>query len=472
MVTLQTLRNSRFNPLRALPWNLAAWALTAAVAFHAAYAWPSAWWLLLVYLFALLRLALAPTWRQAFYSGLGAGLLIAAGRLDFFWQIFSGGALGLWLVFAFWIGLFAALSRLCLRRFGERLGWLCLPGLWCGLEYFRSELYYLRFSWLSPGYGVAGTPCQGLDHLAGAYGLGLLIAAIACAGAWAWNRSRLRAGLALLAGAAALWLMGACLPRTLAPVSNRIRVAGIQMEFPSESEVMARLNQTLKAHPETDLFVLSEYTLADQVPGRMKDWCRKQRRYLIVGGKEPAGRGNFYNTAYVVGPTGAVEFAQAKAVPIQFFKDGLPARGQKLWDSPWGRIGLCICYDLSYRRVVDNLVKLGAQGLIVPTMDVTDWGVRQHELHARVAPTRAAEYGIPIFRLASSGISQCVDARGRTLAAAPCPGDGAVLTGILELRAPGRLPLDHWLAPFAAWFTGLCLLFCLKPGLTRRTVQT
>ena len=58
----------------------------------------------------------------------------------------------------------------------------------------------------------------------------------------------------------------------------------------------------------------------------------------------------------------------------------------------------------------------GAQLLIVPTMDVEEWGRHQHELHARVAPVRAAEYGIPIFRLASSGISQAVTGGGHVIA--------------------------------------------------------
>ena len=67
-------------------------------------------------------------------------------------------------------------------------------------------------------------------------------------------------------------------------------------------------------------------------------------------------------------------------MPIQFFKDGFPAREQKLWDSPWGKIGICICYDLSYTRVTDELVRLGANALIVPTMDIIDWGRNQHEV--------------------------------------------------------------------------------------------
>ncbi len=31
--------------------------------------------------------------------------------------------------------------------------WL-IPIIWTGLEYFRSELYYLKFSWLNIGYAL------------------------------------------------------------------------------------------------------------------------------------------------------------------------------------------------------------------------------------------------------------------------------------------------------------------------------
>ena len=130
------------------------WVMVAAGAFHAAYASAYASPLIILYLFALLRLAQTDRWRKAFYSGLAVGLLIAVVRLQFFWPLFSGGALALWLVYAFWIGLFVALARLCLRPFGPKWGWLLVPLLWTGLEYFRSELYYLKFSWLNVGYAL------------------------------------------------------------------------------------------------------------------------------------------------------------------------------------------------------------------------------------------------------------------------------------------------------------------------------
>lgn len=181
------------------------------------------------------------------------------------------------------------------------------------------------------------------------------------------------------------------------------------------------------------------------------------QKFLIVGGKDSSPGTNYYNTAYVISTNGEVVFKQAKSVPIQFFKDGLPAPEQKVWDSPWGKIGICICYDLSYTRVTDELVRQGAQMLIVPTMDVAEWGRHQHELHARVAPVRAAEYGIPIFRVASSGISQGVSARGRVQSSAPFPGEGEILFFGARLTPDqkGSLPLDRYLAPLCVGVTGI-----------------
>ena len=438
------------------------WIIIAAIAFHLAYSGSGASPLIMVYLFALLRLTRNDSGRKAFYSGLVVGLLIALGRLNFFWNIFGGGCVALWLVFAFWIGLFTALARLCRQSFGNTWGLALIPFVWCGVEYFRSELYYLRFSWLNAGYALALSPEFLPLSLVGIYGIGFLASGIACIAAALWERSRTRALTTLCCGSGVVLLLSFLPKHDEAAPLAKVQVAGVQMEFPSEQEVLVRLNDLVKKYPEAELLVLSEYTFNEPVPEKVKDWCRQHQRYLIVGAKDPApGANNYYDTGFVISPAGEIVFRQGKKVPIQFFKDGLPAPEQKLWISPWGKIGICICYDLSYSRVTDRLVAQGAKALIVPTMDVVDWGKRQHELHARVAPLRAAEYGIPVFRVASSGISQLVDARGRIVANAPCPGEGAMLSGILEMRARGHLPPDRWFAPFATAIVGLLALVFL-----------
>lgn len=455
------------------------WISIATIAFCAAYAWSQASFAVVVYLFALLQLARLPTWRKNYYAGLSVGLFIAASQLTFFWKIFSGGAVALWYVYAFWIGLFVAIAGGWLRRGCASVKakpssqpaiwiWLALPFLWTGLEYFRSELYYLRFSWVSPGYAFALAPWEAPLRSLGVYGLGFALMVVACSAAWAWPKSKTGAMVCLLAGAGCLRVWSGTAGQRVDAQGSVIRVAGVQMEQPAEPEVLNRLNILLHTYPDTQLIVLSEYTFNDPVPSKIKEWCRRNQRYLIVGATDPAAGRNYYDTAFVIGPSGEIVFQQAKCVPIQFFKDGLPARKQELWESPWGKLGLCICYDLSYRRVTDHLVALGAQALIVPTMDIVDWGERQHELHARVAPTRAAEYGLPIFRLASSGISQAVDPSGRVRQTAPCPGQGAMLLANLELAGRGKLPLDHWLAPGAV-LVAAGMMVWVWLGRTRRS---
>ena len=233
-----------------------------------------------------------------------------------------------------------------------------------------------------------------------------------------------------------------------APVSGQgVAVAGVQLEFKTEAEVLAALDRLIEIQPESELLVLCEYAFDGPIPERTKEWCRQHKRYLVAGGKDLASGSDFYDTAFVVGPDGNIVFRQGKSVPVQFMKDGLPAVSQQLWDSPWGKIGICICYDLSYTRVTDKLIRMGAQALVVPTMDIKNWGKHQHELHARVAQVRAVEYGVPIFRVASSGISQLVNNRGHTDARADFPGESEMLAGRLVPRKPGSLTIDRYLAP-------------------------
>ena len=245
--------------------------------------------------------------------------------------------------------------------------------------------------------------------------------------------------------------------------------AGSQLEFPEEKEVEKSLehllvipdkarNFWLRRATNVDLIVLPEYTLQGEPTDALKDWCRTNQKFLIVGGKQPLGDTNYYNTAFVISTNGEVVFKQVKSVPIQFFKDGLPAPEQKVWDSPWGKIGICICYDLSYTRVTDELVRQGAQMLIVPTMDVETWGQHQHELHARIAPVRAAEYSIPIFRVASSGISQGVNRSGRVLSTAPFPGEGEAIFFGANIGPRGQVPPDRLLAKLCVFVTGVFVL--------------
>lgn len=459
-------------------------ALVAVVCFHAAYT-PAKSGLLAFgvvgYVICLVQLARLRSTRQSFYTGLAVGFACFAPQLECFWRIFGAGAIALWLVLAFWIGVFVALAHLALARFGLKRGAMLVPFLWTGLEYFRSELYYLKFSWLNLGYAFAEWPFVPTGTF-GVFGIGFSILAsivLLPAGARYLLKKITPVEFAVFAIVTVIFVALLLPVNSKLPRANLV-VAGVQLEFPNEKDIQEALHKILAMQPSiflrgvrsstnVDLLVLSEYTLDGEPTEELKDWCRTNQKFLIVGGRDASPGTNYYNTAFVISTNGEVVFKQAKSVPIQFFKDGQPAPEQKVWDSPWGKIGICICYDLSYTRVTDELVRQGAQMLIVPTMDVAEWGRHQHELHARVAPMRAAEYGIPIFRLASSGISQGVNRAGRVQVSAPYPGEGEMIVfGAVLPKSGGSLPLDRYLAPVCVGVTGIfiawlaCGRFCRR----------
>lgn len=455
--------------------------LATVICFHLAYTplqHPAFGWFIVGYAICLTQLTHQKTVRRAFYFGLATGFLCVAPQLICFWEIFRAAAIVLWLILSFWIGLFAAIVCACIRRWGRTRAMWLVPFIWTGLEYFRSELYYLKFSWLNIGYALPA-PLSGFGpyHI-GMYGAGFFVFAIFVV---YFYQSLVKVSLvetlvmiAILVIIALQLLQMLARGKTEATRANTqptLSIAGIQLEFPNENILPKALDTVVTKHPEAQLLVLSEYILDGPVPESLKQWCRDHSRFLVVGGKDPATNGNFYDTAFVVGTNGEVVFKQAKSVPIQFFKDGLPAREQKLWNSPWGKFGIGICYDLSYARVTDRLVEQGAQLLIVPTMDVEGWGRHEHELHALVAPVRAAEYGIPIFRLASSGISQAVSGGGQVVAQASFPGNADILSAKLWLPTKGSLPLDRWLAPLCVAVTAAVLILLAALSLREKYLK-
>jgi apolipoprotein N-acyltransferase len=460
-------------------WQFAA---AAVVSFHLACWVPGCQWFMILFLYCMFRLAgfsvsqppamakfefsfeyrLAGlfTGRKSVLFGLGIGLAVYVPHLIFLWTLFGPAAIGLWLVLAFWLGLFLLAGTACLMRFGPVVWAVAAPFFWTGMEYFRSENYYLRFSWLNASYDFSTSAA--LPYLArfGVYGIGfVLMAWAAYVGAFTAlsKAKRAVAGLVLLAVSTfPLWL-----PLPEPPDGKIMDVTGIQLEGSNAGQVKAALDAAVQKYPKTDLFVLSEDTFEGPVPPEILDWCKTHGKWLAVGGQEPASAKNYFNTVYVVRPDGTIAFEQAKSVPVQFMKDGLPAREQHLWESPWGHVGFGICYDASYTRVTDELIRQGAQALIFPSMDVADWGRAEHELHGRIAPMRAAEYTVPVFRLGSSGISQFVRSDGRVMETAPFPGQDAMLNAQMELTAPGHIPVDRPLTQLALVLTAALILYMI-----------
>ncbi|MEP6662942.1 MAG: hypothetical protein ABJC04_04680, partial [Verrucomicrobiota bacterium] len=224
-------------PCEELSWKKAiAYALGAVASFHLAYSFSPCSFLIAVYLFCLFRLANLSSPRKAFYFGFAIGYATFAPQLFFIWTIFNAAAIALWAVLAFWIGLFLLLSQLVCNRFGARNFALLVPFIWMGLEYFRSELYYLRFSWMNVGYVFSTTPELLRVTNVGMYGIGFVLMAVIAA--ISLSRRKVSCGLTTVF----IFLLGVILNLTVLYRPSilddtAVYVAGIQMEFPSEANV-------------------------------------------------------------------------------------------------------------------------------------------------------------------------------------------------------------------------------------------
>lgn len=123
-------------------------------------------------------------------------------------------------------------------------------------------------------------------------------------------------------------------------------------------EVMADLQRTLAV-------------VADHADGVGKVWRALAAAHgvFILAPSGPERRsGAYVNAARLYGPQGG-EGVQEKLILTPFEHDwGMSGgQGQRVFDTPLGRIGVAICYDCEFPLLVRALVDAGAEILLVPS---------------------------------------------------------------------------------------------------------
>lgn len=369
-------------------------------------------WLLLLPRFTVQRVTLLGFLVGLAYYGIGAA-----------WLYGVAGLFGA--IVIFWLALLLAVpfrvARLLIERFGPVAMLWAVPLAYVGLEVLRSEAHsHVRFAFLAFGYSQARNLwIAQVASLGGVYFLTFLLVAVNTAVAYALIRRRLFGWLPALATVggvlvlAALAQPGSYTDRAVVPV------ACVQNETCGYMQYYKDVERALAGRPRPAFTVLPEHGLLDiraQDPevAALGELARRHNVYILAAGDRRAAAGaacSFDNVAMLLGPQGQA-LEQRKAVPIPFFKDGNPATRQAVAATPYGRVGVCICYDATFTDVPRRLADLGAELLLVPVMDPAPWPAQERWQHADLAVFRAIELRRCVVRAASSGISQVIDATG------------------------------------------------------------
>lgn len=144
--------------------------------------------------------------------------------------------------------------------------------------------------------------------------------------------------------------------------------------------------------------------------------CKKNRLYLIAGSIPEREGENIYNTSYIISPEGELISKHRKLhmfdVNIQngtyfSFQESLViTRGEAVtvFDTIYGKMGLCICYDVRFPELFSKMTALGAKVIFVPAAFSSTTGPKHWELLLR---SRAMDNQIYV-----GGISPSVDSEG------------------------------------------------------------
>ncbi|HLE96318.1 MAG TPA: carbon-nitrogen hydrolase family protein [Candidatus Thermoplasmatota archaeon] len=120
--------------------------------------------------------------------------------------------------------------------------------------------------------------------------------------------------------------------------------------------------------------------------------CRDSGRWCVVGFPRRAeARGVVHNSAALVGPDGVAGAYDKVQLPTfsvfeedLYFKEG---NSLPVFDTPFGRIGLVICYDLFFPECTKTLALRGADILVCPSASPT---ISQRYFET-ILPARAIE---------------------------------------------------------------------------------
>ena len=166
------------------------------------------------------------------------------------------------------------------------------------------------------------------------------------------------------------------------------------------------------------------------------DACSETGVHAVLGFIEKDGS-NFYNAAMIVGPDGVIGNYRKVHLPFLGVDRFLTPGDQpfRVFELPFGRIGINICYDASFPEAARALKLLGAELIILPT----NWPTGAWRTAEFIINARACENHVNFAAVNRCGVergwefigrSKVVDVNGDTIAEAARVGEEMLIVEV------------------------------------------
>ncbi|NLI09496.1 MAG: hypothetical protein GX447_01910 [Elusimicrobia bacterium] len=347
--------------------------------------------------------------------------------LDWMRSLFGWQAWIFYAIFAFW----PALHSLALKKFFEKAQktffiWLSVIGLsalYAGLEYFRSEIWFLNCPWLGLGYAQHSNPAiyQSLSFW-GVFGLTFFIIFFNLS---LFSVLAKRIFSPFLTAAVILIILNFWgEKRLLSDIKGEpIKALLIQDESYSFDKLLSmsknRKDEDIIIWPENSFYINEKEEYIRKAEEFRKAFPKKSFYALLPMGikKEINGKIKRENFAALLNTANGEIQIYEKMHPVPFVEKGLK-KGPYPYPLNYKdkKIGVQICYDLNFQNGSSALAWQKAGIILAPTNDPIEWSEKQQRQHADMSSARAVENGVWILRPATSGISQVIDPLGRVKA--------------------------------------------------------
>lgn len=209
-------------------------------------------------------------------------------------------------------------------------------------------------------------------------------------------------------------------------VQHNLPIDGIwNLDHPAEIRSKYRELGLKAAESHPQLIVFPLYNFSDDIlrePDFFLNLAQETGSFILAASyipNEPGGNvwNGYYDTAVLYSPEGRIA-GEYRAVERPPFRKTHELTDEKyhLLETPFGKIGILLCYEDSRPKTARLARQEGAEVLIAlsnPGHFLTTHMPYYHLMQSRL---RAIETGLPLVRVSANGYSAVIDSRGRLMA--------------------------------------------------------